>query len=345
MVQSKEYEFLLTSLLGRGNSATVYAASERSGKLSAATATAVATAAPAGATPAVQRAAESAAKKRAKAVAAALSSPQRPQPQRSDAKAQPLQALPTAVWSGAMKVWHTGASAAQQFTNELKVYERLNAAGCSGVLRMVAHSASGETPQWIALDDIGVAVRDLLVEDVQPLVAAIAAVHAHGVIHNDLRAKNVLRTAGGIKLCDFGCAAITAAAPAPTDAKTSANTTVNANTKTKSSVDASVGVTSITAITNGWGAPLTCSDALLQARRTGVWQAVTWLDDFMALARSVFLQRKRPRSVPQAAAELLEWWRQQHQCHQFLRDVDAALAADKLDSFADVLISHLPETA
>ena len=63
-----------------------------------------------------------------------------------------------------VKVWHAGASAAQQFANELAVYERLNAAGCSGVLRMVAHSAQGEAPQWIALDGIGVAVRDLLVE-------------------------------------------------------------------------------------------------------------------------------------------------------------------------------------
>jgi serine/threonine protein kinase len=364
MVQSKEYEFVLTSVLGSGQSGSVYVAAERSGKLAqlmasstaaGATPTASASAstsasdadADAHTTSAMARASRKAAKKQSEAAEAARSSPGRPCVLAQDEKCAP--AAPLQVWTGALKVWSDTPSATQQFANEVQVYKHLNAAGCSSVLRMVAHSAAGEAPKWIALDGIGVAVKNLLEEDLQPLLAAITELHSHGVIHNDIRPKNVLRTAAGIKICDFGCAVLApqasgSASSSSSDSKAKANSDAKSDAKTKTKIQTNTNAY-VRAYTDGSGASLTCSDALLLARRDRVPRVVTGRDDYIALARAVFFQLKDPRlpaAVRGAPANLLDWWEAQHQKQWFLRQIDEACEANDLARFAAVVRGVLP---
>jgi len=139
----------------------------------------------------------------------------------------------------ALKLLHAhlmhAPSVLRRFQREAELIARL---AHPSIVRLLGHGELDDCPylvmEWIdgatlaeQLAARGPLALDEVMPIVEPLVSALEAAHAIGVVHRDLKASNVALAGGGVKLFDFGIAKLLDpgdAEAAPRDPATTAGT-------------------------------------------------------------------------------------------------------------------------
>jgi len=137
--------------------------------------------------------------------------------------------------TAAIKILSTSAMSAERerrFVQEAKAASSLNHPNIVTIYYIDTQEVDGKPMQYIAMEYVagetldqligkkGLRIRDVLKYAIQ-IADALAAAHAAGIVHSDLKPSNVIVTPqGAVKILDFGLAKLTEAGEADAYAET-----------------------------------------------------------------------------------------------------------------------------